>query len=63
MVYSEVPNFSEPNPEYVAQQSQNKNVSIKIIPLGVKYWGVKFLLHHPLFQENLIPKFSVLKKY
>ncbi|XP_060620076.2 SOSS complex subunit B1 [Anolis sagrei] len=25
MVYSEVPNFSEPNPEYVAQQSQNKN--------------------------------------
>ncbi|XP_053564075.1 SOSS complex subunit B1 isoform X1 [Bombina bombina] len=24
MVYSEVPNFSEPNPEYVAQQSQNK---------------------------------------
>lgn len=30
MVYSEVPNFSEPNPEYVAQQSQNKNVSIKV---------------------------------
>ncbi|XP_054834850.1 SOSS complex subunit B1 [Eublepharis macularius] len=26
MVYSEVPNFSEPNPEYVAQQSQNKNM-------------------------------------
>uniref|UniRef100_A0A670HTB3 Single-stranded DNA binding protein Ssb-like OB fold domain-containing protein n=1 Tax=Podarcis muralis TaxID=64176 RepID=A0A670HTB3_PODMU len=26
MVYSEVPNFSEPNPEYVAQQSQNKNL-------------------------------------
>uniref|UniRef100_A0A6J0T205 SOSS complex subunit B1 isoform X1 n=1 Tax=Pogona vitticeps TaxID=103695 RepID=A0A6J0T205_9SAUR len=25
MVYSEVPNFSEPNAEYVAQQSQNKN--------------------------------------
>ncbi|KAK9407117.1 SOSS complex subunit B1 [Crotalus adamanteus] len=25
MVYSEVPNFSEPNPDYVAQQSQNKN--------------------------------------
>ncbi|XP_019409951.1 PREDICTED: SOSS complex subunit B1 isoform X2 [Crocodylus porosus] len=24
MVYSEVPNFSEPNPEYVAQQSQSK---------------------------------------
>ncbi|KAM6106261.1 SOSS complex subunit B1 isoform 1-T1 [Pterocles gutturalis] len=24
MVYSEVPNFSEPNPEYVAQQSQGK---------------------------------------
>ncbi|NP_001084896.1 SOSS complex subunit B1-B [Xenopus laevis] len=24
MVYSEVPNFSEPNPEYTAQQSQNK---------------------------------------
>lgn len=27
MVYSEVPNFSEPNPEYVAQQSQSKAVS------------------------------------
>uniref|UniRef100_A0A8U7NT05 Nucleic acid binding protein 2 n=1 Tax=Corvus moneduloides TaxID=1196302 RepID=A0A8U7NT05_CORMO len=27
MVYSEVPNFSEPNPEYVAQQSQGKGVS------------------------------------
>ncbi|NXF12331.1 SOSB1 protein, partial [Smithornis capensis] len=27
MVYSEVPNFSEPNPEYVAQQSQSKGVS------------------------------------
>ncbi|XP_074835822.1 SOSS complex subunit B1 isoform X2 [Carettochelys insculpta] len=24
MVYSEVPNFSEPNPEYVTQQSQSK---------------------------------------
>ncbi|XP_061203698.1 SOSS complex subunit B1 [Neopsephotus bourkii] len=24
MVYSEVPNFSEPNPEYAAQQSQSK---------------------------------------
>ncbi|XP_018100606.1 SOSS complex subunit B1-A isoform X2 [Xenopus laevis] len=24
MVYSEVPNFSEPNPEYIAQQSQSK---------------------------------------
>ncbi|XP_058717114.1 SOSS complex subunit B1 [Poecile atricapillus] len=24
MVYSEVPNFSEPNPEYVAQQAQGK---------------------------------------
>ncbi|KAM4795217.1 SOSS complex subunit B1 [Rhinophrynus dorsalis] len=24
MVYSEMPNFSEPNPEYVAQQSQSK---------------------------------------
>ncbi|NXC49430.1 SOSB1 protein, partial [Penelope pileata] len=24
MVYSEVPNFSEPNPEYVAQQTQSK---------------------------------------
>lgn len=31
MVYSEVPNFSEPNPEYVAQQS--KGVS------GVLRWG------------------------
>lgn len=30
MIYSEVPNFSEPNPDYVAQQSQNKNVSIRI---------------------------------
>lgn len=28
MVYSEVPNFSEPNPEYVAQQSQSKGVSL-----------------------------------
>lgn len=26
MVYSEMPNFSEPNPDYVAQQSQNKQV-------------------------------------
>ncbi|XP_043939667.1 SOSS complex subunit B1 [Protopterus annectens] len=25
MVYSEVPNFSEPSPEYVAQMAQNKN--------------------------------------
>ncbi|RMB90376.1 hypothetical protein DUI87_33262 [Hirundo rustica rustica] len=24
MVYSEVPNFSEPNPEYAAQQAQGK---------------------------------------
>uniref|UniRef100_A0A8C9L3K3 OB domain-containing protein n=1 Tax=Serinus canaria TaxID=9135 RepID=A0A8C9L3K3_SERCA len=28
MVYSEVPNFSEPNPEYVAQQAQGKGVSL-----------------------------------
>uniref|UniRef100_A0A674GPJ9 Single-stranded DNA binding protein Ssb-like OB fold domain-containing protein n=1 Tax=Taeniopygia guttata TaxID=59729 RepID=A0A674GPJ9_TAEGU len=28
MVYSEVPNFSEPNPEYVAQQAQGKGVSV-----------------------------------
>lgn len=27
MVYSEVPNFSEPNPEYNAQQAPNKSVS------------------------------------
>uniref|UniRef100_A0A8C3K4M5 Nucleic acid binding protein 2 n=1 Tax=Calidris pygmaea TaxID=425635 RepID=A0A8C3K4M5_9CHAR len=27
MVYSEVPNFSEPNPEYAAQQAQGKGVS------------------------------------
>lgn len=27
MVYSEVPNFSEPNPEYSAQQAPNKTVS------------------------------------
>ncbi|XP_014116046.1 PREDICTED: SOSS complex subunit B1 [Pseudopodoces humilis] len=27
MVYSEVPNFSEPNPEYVAQQAQGKGVT------------------------------------
>lgn len=26
MVYSEVPNFSEPNPEYSAQQAPNKTV-------------------------------------
>ncbi|XP_039571689.1 SOSS complex subunit B1, partial [Passer montanus] len=26
MVYSEVPNFSEPNPEYAAQQGQGKGV-------------------------------------
>ncbi|NXW77242.1 SOSB1 protein, partial [Hirundo rustica] len=26
MVYSEVPNFSEPNPEYAAQQAQGKGV-------------------------------------
>ncbi|NWH67819.1 SOSB1 protein, partial [Geococcyx californianus] len=26
MVYSEVPNFSEPNPEYVAQQAQSKGL-------------------------------------
>ncbi|CAH2224228.1 SOSS complex subunit B1 [Pelobates cultripes] len=26
MVYSEMPNFSEPNPDYVAQQSQSKQV-------------------------------------
>ncbi|XP_041272515.1 SOSS complex subunit B1-like, partial [Onychostruthus taczanowskii] len=27
MVYSEVPNFSEPNPEYAAQQGPGKGVS------------------------------------
>lgn len=27
MVYSEVPNFSEPNPEYNTQQASNKSVS------------------------------------
>lgn len=27
MVYSEVPNFSEPNPEYSTQQAPNKTVS------------------------------------
>ncbi|KAM3935254.1 SOSS complex subunit B1 [Leptodactylus fuscus] len=29
MVYSEVPNFSEPNPEYVAQQSQSKQAQVE----------------------------------
>ncbi|XP_040281491.1 SOSS complex subunit B1 [Bufo bufo] len=29
MVYSEVPNFSEPNPEYVSQQSQSKQASVE----------------------------------
>ncbi|XP_072264981.1 SOSS complex subunit B1 [Pyxicephalus adspersus] len=32
MVYSEVPNFSEPNPEYVAQQSQNKQAQADSLP-------------------------------
>lgn len=34
MVYSEVPNFSEPNPEYSAQQAPNKTVS----PMAMM-WG------------------------
>jgi len=34
MVYSEVPNFSEPNPEYSAQQAPNKTVG----PMTVM-WG------------------------
>lgn len=34
MVYSEVPNFSEPNPEYSAQQAPNKTVS----PMALM-WG------------------------
>lgn len=34
MVYSEVPNFSEPNPEYNAQQAPNKTVS----PMAM-IWG------------------------
>ncbi|XP_077153666.1 SOSS complex subunit B1 [Ranitomeya variabilis] len=29
MVYSELPNFSEPNPEYVAQQSQSKQAPVE----------------------------------
>ncbi|KAG8452421.1 hypothetical protein GDO86_004283 [Hymenochirus boettgeri] len=29
MVYSEMPNFSEPNPEYIAQQSQNKQAQVE----------------------------------
>ncbi|XP_075706299.1 SOSS complex subunit B1 [Rhinoderma darwinii] len=29
MLYSEVPNFSEPNPEYVAQQSQSKQAQVE----------------------------------
>lgn len=29
MVYSEVPNFSEPNPDYVAQQSQSKQAQVE----------------------------------
>ncbi|XP_071991180.1 SOSS complex subunit B1 [Engystomops pustulosus] len=29
MVYSEVPNFSEPNPEYVTQQSQSKQAQVE----------------------------------
>ncbi|XP_037701516.1 SOSS complex subunit B1 isoform X3 [Choloepus didactylus] len=32
MVYSEVPNFSEPNPEYSAQQAPNKVVQIDSSP-------------------------------
>lgn len=36
MVYSEVPNFSEPNPEYSAQQAPNKTVS----PMAMM-WGKK----------------------
>ncbi|XP_073470092.1 SOSS complex subunit B1 isoform X2 [Lithobates pipiens] len=32
MVYSEAPNFSEPNPEYVAQQSQNKQAQADSLP-------------------------------
>lgn len=34
MVYSEVPNFSEPNPEYGTQQAPNKAVSAVDIPVG-----------------------------
>uniref|UniRef100_A0A670HUN8 Single-stranded DNA binding protein Ssb-like OB fold domain-containing protein n=1 Tax=Podarcis muralis TaxID=64176 RepID=A0A670HUN8_PODMU len=45
MVYSEVPNFSEPNPEYVAQQSQNKNVSggLQLFPLNLHSCCYPFL--------------------
>ncbi|XP_068123737.1 SOSS complex subunit B1 [Hyperolius riggenbachi] len=32
MVYSEVPNFSEPNPEFVAQQSQSKQAQAENLP-------------------------------
>lgn len=34
MVYSEVPNFSEPNPEYSAQQAPNKTVSPRAMMWG-----------------------------
>lgn len=34
MVYSEVPNFSEPNPEYSAQQAPNKVVSPTAMMVG-----------------------------
>ncbi|PIO40964.1 hypothetical protein AB205_0217360 [Aquarana catesbeiana] len=45
MVYSEAPNFSEPNPEYVAQQSQNKQ--LLICPMVMEPTTKAVLYIHP----------------
>uniref|UniRef100_A0A8U8C8C1 Single-stranded DNA binding protein Ssb-like OB fold domain-containing protein n=1 Tax=Geospiza parvula TaxID=87175 RepID=A0A8U8C8C1_GEOPR len=48
MVYSEVPNFSEPNPEYVAQQAQGKGVS-----LGGRGGSPQFPMNFTQILQNL----------
>ncbi|MEE6471438.1 hypothetical protein FKM82_009275 [Ascaphus truei] len=37
MVYSEAPNFSEPNPEYVAQQSQSKQAQAETVAVTTNH--------------------------
>ncbi|TRZ05955.1 hypothetical protein HGM15179_021152, partial [Zosterops borbonicus] len=52
MVYSEVPNFSEPNPEYGAQPGPAKGVR-----LG-RGWGNLHQIHTNSFNSHKFPQFS-----
>lgn len=39
MVYSEVPNFSEPNPEYVAQMNKTVGFVVVFLCIKIELWS------------------------